>query len=291
MTPDPTNPTEPNAELSPAESMDLQGEDAAVGTGSLLDDPPASAEATADKPTRAPLGSRIRQRGGAVWRSRWGRRSVVGVLLLALGVGGYATYLAVRPTPQPDILDDALDNVLDFTLLEDDFNDLPLETRIKIMTDLINRLKNMDGSSALLVAAFAEGVAGEAREQLERNLTRLAVDAGDQLASEYDDVAPEERDDFLDQAYVRLARLTQPLDSSLASKTDEQLLERARRDAQEGREFLRSGQLPAEAAAGVMVMGYNQMNDHASPKEQQRLTVFFRDMTRRFRYGSAGGGG
>lgn len=259
-----------------------------LGLPSLLDAEPALAPPA---PPRVPLRARLASALRALWARRPVRRVAVGLAGTAALAAATSAYFLLRPTPKPDILDDALGDVLDFTLLEEDFNNLPLEERLKIMGELIARLRDMDGSDALLLAAFAEGIAGAAREQLERNITRLGIDVGDQLAAEYKTVPEPQRDEFLDQAYVRLARLTEPFDSALADRTDEEILERGRREAQQAQQFLRDGEVPAEAAASMSVFGYNRLKTNASPKEYQRLTVFFRDMTRRLRAPSGGGPG
>lgn len=249
---------------------------------SLLDADPALTPPE-PRPPRVPLRARLASVATGLWARPAFRRASAGLGAAAVIAAGISAYFVLRPTPKPDILDDALDDVLDFTLLEEDFNDLPLEERLKIMGELIARLRDMDGSDALLLAAFAEGIAGAAREQLERNITRLGIDVGDQLAAEYTSVPEPDREQFLDDAYIRLARLTEPFDSALADRTDEEILERGRREARQAQEFLREGEIPAEAAASMSVFGYNRLKTNASPKEYQRLTVFFRDMTRRLR--------
>ncbi len=73
----------------------------------------------------------------------------------------------LRPYPMPDYEDDPLDDIFNHTLLQDEFNNLPIEERVRLVGSLIQRVEGMGSSDGTLLAAFAAGITGSAREQLE----------------------------------------------------------------------------------------------------------------------------
>ena len=116
--------------------------------------------------------------------------------------------LALRGPSKPNFEIADLDDVLGFALLEASFNDLPVEARIELVGTMVGRFQSMDAGDSVLLAAFAAGVTGEAREQLERNAARLAIDLFDMHAVGYGAVPPEERGAYLDQTLVEFVRTT-----------------------------------------------------------------------------------
>ena len=251
-----------------------------AGAGSLLDEPDQQAAPAANiapsARARAPLGSILF--GTPV------RKAAVSVLGLALATGsGIGVYLELRPTPKPDYELDSLDLVFDFTLLEEEFNKLPVEERIELLSTLWERMQSMDTSQSVLLASFAGSITGNLREQLERNVSRLMIDAVDMYALDYQDVPEEEREEWLEEAFVRMTRLAEPFDPGLANRSDEELLERGRRNAQRDSDARKQGDVSAEDMGGFMSFAYRQGRNNGSLREQQRLAVFFRDLTRELR--------
>ncbi len=256
-------------------------------SGSLLDE-----ETTSEMV--APIKRRRRLNLKAAWNEMWRTkklRTISGITLAVLIAGsGTGGYFAFRPTPVPDYEFDDLDMVFDFTLLEEEFNRLPVEERIALLSKLWDRMQSMDTSSSVLMASFAGAITGHLREQLERNMSRLMIDATDMFAMEYSDVDPEEREEWLGNAYVRMARLTEPFDPGLANRTDEEILKRGRRDAQREASALKDGKISTEAMGGLMSFAYRQGRNNGSLREQQRLAVFVRDLSRELRKPPGGGG-
>ncbi|MCA9300340.1 MAG: hypothetical protein KDA28_14820, partial [Phycisphaerales bacterium] len=109
------------------------------------------------------------------------RRVLAGIAALVVIGGAVGTWLAVRPTPKPDPWA-GLDELFDYTLLTDDFNDLPIEERLEMIRAIIDKMKSMDSSDSVLVATFAAQIKGYARQQLEKNASRLAIDLWDDYA-------------------------------------------------------------------------------------------------------------
>jgi hypothetical protein len=247
-------------------------------------------EAFTPRPTRRSLRRRLNEgaeSGAARFNAAWARpgpraaiMGVTSVLALALGLG---IYMAVRPVPKPDYERADVSRIFNYTLLTEEFNRLPVEERIELVSQLYQRVSSMDAGQSVLMAQFFAGIAGEAREQLERNAGKLLVDAADLVAKDYAAVPPEERATYLEQAYVRLARLSAPFDASIDRRTDEEILERGRRDARRNQQVMESGEVSAQQASRLMVFMNNQTEKSATPSQQQRLTLFMRDMTRHLR--------
>jgi hypothetical protein len=210
-----------------------------------------------------------------------GRVGLAAVVVGAL-VGGY---LAIRERPQPDVFVDPFDDVLDYTLLSEEFNRLSTQKRLEIITDLVKRFRSMDGSESVLVAAFAAGIQGEARKQLERNMSRLVLDVVDEGASAYDKASPEDKERVLDESYVRLVRTIEALDGEPTSKTDDEILQDGRKEAERGAEWARNTDRDRLGRqTGRMLLSVNDtIGQQASPQQRGRMTVLMRDMTRRFR--------
>jgi len=255
---------------------------------SLLDaiDAPAMAS-SAGHHRLAHLLCAARQRLGTRCRTAWNtprwRHAIMALSSIgALGLG-LGLYLAFRPIPTPDYAKDDLSTLFDYTLLTNEFNNLPVQERLDLVAQLYNRVKDMDASESVLMASFFAGVSGEARQQLQRNAGKLLVDATDMIAKDYTRVPPSEKEAYLDDAYIRLVRLTEPFDSSIASKSDEELLERGRRDAAQGREQMQKGDISAKQASRMLTFMNKQVNNSATVRQQQRLTLFMRDLSRHMR--------
>lgn len=256
-------------------------------SGSLLDSDAASIGVRAARP---PLRERLGQCGqsavarfNAAWARPASRYAIMGASSLAALALGMSIYLAIRPVPKPDYEDDAIGRVFNYTLLTEEFNNLPVEERIELVSQLYNRVGDMGAGESVLMAQFFAGISGEAREQLERNAGKLLVDATDLVAKDYAAVPPEQKSRYLDEAYVRLVRLTAPFDGSIDRRTDEELLERGRRDAQRNQEVMESGRVSADQASRMLVFMDQQTRKSASPAQQARLTLFMRDLTRHLR--------
>jgi len=205
-----------------------------------------------------------------------------GTLALALGLG---LYFWLRPIPQPDYMDDPLDDIFDYTLLTDEFNALPVEERMKLIGQLVQRLKNMDSGESVLLASFAAGVAGSARTQLQANASRLAIDLWDKYAKDYDVVKIEDREEYLEQAYIDMVKTMEALGGEPRDVSDAERINEVRAQAQRDREAMRNSenQPPAEAMGQVFSIMAKNLGSRANPAQRARGTQMMRDMVRHFR--------
>ncbi|MEO1008795.1 MAG: hypothetical protein AAFX79_09515 [Planctomycetota bacterium] len=194
---------------------------------------------------------------------------------------GVAAFFVLRPTPVPDYEDAPIDTLMSFTLLQAEFNRLPIERRLELVGMLVSRLEGMSGSDSLLLAAFAGSIRGEAREQLEENASRLAIDLWDSLAVEYETVALDDREAFLADAFVRFEQATEVMSGNVRDRDPEERLRRGRAQAKRDQEMMRSGNGPPSRVAGRLfdVMS-NDIGGHATPLQRQRGHQLMRDMTR-----------
>jgi hypothetical protein len=277
-----------------------------TNSGGLLDS--AGPLITPDMTSPPPRRPSIRQRMRSAWeakvagrvREAWNdpskkpkmvrRLRIASVVLgVAVVVGGY---FAFRPKPQPDYLDAGMDDILDYTLLTDEFNKLPVKERLALISQLVTRLKGMDSGDSAMMAAFAAGIAGSARDQLMSNVSHLAIDIWDEYAVKYDDVPAEDREKFLEEAFLDFTKSMESVAGMTREVSDEQRLDRARRDAQRDSNAVREGRGPSGEQLGRMFTFMRDgVGSHASPHQRARAQVLMRDMARHFREGGGKSGG
>lgn len=253
--------------------------------------------ATPVAPARPPLKDRltapIKKRWEKFWtpiaqdpkrKGRWvkGSRIAAGVLVAAMGVGAYFIF---RPVPQPDYMTDGLDTVLDYTLLTDEFNKLPVKERLKLISELVERLKSMSSGDSVLMASFAAGIAGTAREQIMENASRLAVDVWDNYAVQYAKVSETEREDALDKTFIEFTKMMEGLGGRARDVSDEERLAEGRRQAERDLKVMRNptGGPSNKDLAQVAVFMDKDVGKHASAQQRSRGQQMMRDMTRRLR--------
>lgn len=249
--------------------------------GSLLEgiEQPAAAESPI-APARS--GPRLPGWMARAWGNRPARYIAGSVLLLALGIG---MYLWLRPVPQPDFADDPIDDLLNYTLLTDEFNSLPLDQRLELLRELIDRLKTMSGDDSAMMAAFAASIdTDKLRKQIEENASRLALDVWDKFALDYQRVPSDSRGAYLDQVVLDMTKLMETVGGIQSDKTDEQRLKEARAQSKRDVEMLDSGKGPT--AGQLARMGdfmRNRVGSNSSPQQQARGMQLMRDMTRHLR--------
>lgn len=199
-------------------------------------------------------------------------------LVLAIGVG---LFLAFKPPSKPDFERDNLRRVLDYALLTDQFNRLPVEERIRLVGQLAQRFQNMSSGDSALMAAFAAGIAGKAREQVEQNASRLMIDLWDKYAVDYARVPVEERGAFLERALLEMTRLGEAFGARPDTRSDQERLAEARRQAQRDEQNLREGRNapPARAQGRIIHFLRENVASHAAPAQRARGQLMLRDMT------------
>ena len=224
---------------------------------------------------------------GTWWRTMEPRRrqrtSIIGGAALLLLISG-GVYLAL-PRFQPDYDDADIDDIFDYTLLSDEFNNLPVEERLKLLGKLVSRLKNMGSGDSMLLASFAAGIAGSAREQIERNASRLAIDLWDKHAKDYGSVPADEREKFLEQAFVDFSRTMEAVGGEIRDVSDADRINEVRKQAQRDREAMGDGNNapPPQALGRMFEFMNNNIGSHANPEQKTRGLQMMRDMTRTFR--------
>jgi len=216
---------------------------------------------------------------------------------LALALGGLlggaimawpALQSRASAEPAPRDMEAPLARALETALLDREFNSLPLETRLQIAKDLVERLRTMGAEESALLAAFAAGVSGSAREQLEKNLTELMTDVMRRQAEEYADAPPQERAKAMEEALLELFRLRDELDPTASEDGPtpeerlERMKERSRRDAAEqaGKPYRQTG---ADDASRLFDRVGDGMMEGRPPAERARMIRFMRDSVRYLR--------
>lgn len=241
----------------------------------------------ADKPPRAerpfvpPI---LRDNRLTRWcgRNKGATRAGLAVLLVGAGIGAY---LALRPMPQPDYATAPMDDLLDYTLLTDDFNNLPVAKRRELLRELIERFTKMSSSDSAAMAAWAAMIEGDLREQIFKNASKLAIDTWDEFAVEYATVPEVERSAYLDKTIVDFFKMMESFNpNGPRNVTDEQRLEEARAQARRDQDMMRSDNAPSSGQLGQMAdFLRNGMGRFATPQAQLRSQQLMRDMTRHLR--------
>ena len=203
--------------------------------------------------------------------------------LIAVGLG---LYFMLRPYPMPDYEDDPLDDIFNYTLFQNEFNNLPIEERVRLIGSLIQRVEKMGGSDGTLLAAFAAGISGSAREQLEENAAQMMLDFMDNFAKDYPSLDdPKAQEEALKSRIVDMIRLAEEFDGTPTNRSDEELLERAMRDAKRDQEVMRDpSRGPSLGGISRMAdMMENRIGAKGTPHQRARITRYMRDMTRYLR--------
>lgn len=250
--------------------------------GSLLDGlgvpdaPPAPAPAHRFPHPRPPAWLR------RAWSNRPLRYGVLAALVIGASVGAW---LALRPVPEPDYALDPMDDVLNFTLLTDEFNKLPIDERLKLLAELVQRIKTMSSDDSALMAAFAASInTDRLRAQLEQNASGLVLDLWDKFALDYQKQPEAAQGAYLDDVFLSMVKTMEAVAGVTSTKTDEERLKEAGEQARRDEQNLQSGRGPTAGQLARMAdMMRNRLGSHASPQQQQRGMQLMRDMTRHLR--------
>lgn len=226
---------------------------------------------------------RDRYAGTPAQRATLRKRAIIigPIAAVVLGVGAW---LVFRPMPQPDYERGNLRRVFSFTLLSDEFNRLPVQQRLDLIKVLVDRVKNMSASESALMAAFAAGISGAAREQVEENVSKLGIDMWYEYSRGYAEVPLEDRDAYLDRVFLEMSRTLEAVGGLSNDDSDAERLAEARAQAQRDMKVMRDGRGPS---TGAMTRVYTILRDdvasHASAAQKSRGQLMMRDMVRRMR--------
>ncbi len=217
--------------------------------------------------------------------ARTKRTVIVGgaVFLLSAGV---TAYFVLRPIPRPDYETAGLDDLFNYTLLTDEFNRLPVEERMRLISQLVQRLKNMKPSESLLLASFAAGIEASARDQIEENASRLAVDAWDMYAKDYASVPDEGREQYLENTFVEFAKMMETVgEGKPRDISDEDRVNEMRSQVQKDMKDIKDPENRPDnkQLAGFLGFMNNKVASRASAQQRTRGQQMLRDMTRHFR--------
>ena len=204
--------------------------------------------------------------------------------VLALAVAGGAWWFI--HTRKPNVEVDPFDDVLDYALLTDAFNSLPVEERLKYLKQTIAKFKGAGSGDSALIASFAAGIEGTARDQLMKNIVKLGTDILDRHAIGYEKAkTKEEKDKLLDQAVVDLVKLGEDLNGDAKPKTDEERLAEAQRQAKRDESTLRNMDVETRSRVAGAMLGFmmGNVSDKMPPQQRARTGTLMRDMTVRLR--------
>lgn len=223
-------------------------------------------------------GTEAKGPGGAIAR-RW----TLWVPATAAVLAGAWWFWHVR---KPDVDKDPFDDVLNYAFLTDDFNSLPVDERLRYIKETIAKFKSAGSGDSALIASFAAGIAGQAREQLMKNIVRLGTDILDRHAVGYEKAkTKEEKDKLLDAAIVDLAKLGEDLGGDTKDKTDEQRIADAEKQAKRDKDMLAKMDPQTRGRMAGAMLGFMMGNvaDKMAPQQRARTGELMRDMTLKLR--------
>ena len=255
-------------------------------SGSLLDEIDVSDAARA--PAGPGIGERIRLRAGAAASAAWSDRKIrarmIGAICV-LGVAGAAfggyRYWALHH--RPDYALDPIDDLAEFTFLRGDFNSLPIKERLRLIKEFADRIRNASSGDSALLASFAAGISGKAREQIQENGARLMLDMVDASAVDYMKVPEAERGAFLEKSVIEWTRIGDQV-AGRGDRTDDEILADIKKQTKD-RDEMRKKMGPersAKMAAGIVSFLDGNVANHANPVQSQRTLQMMSDVNRHF---------
>jgi hypothetical protein len=209
-------------------------------------------------------------------------RLAAAAAVIALAV---SAWLIFRPVPKPDYDTAPIDEIFNYTLLTDEFNKLPIEERVRLVGQIVTRIKNMSGSDSALLAAFAAGIMGQAREQIQENVSHMAVDLWDKYALDYAKVPDDQRGPYLENIALEFVKTMETIAGETSRQSDQERLDEFRDQARREREAVKEGRRPVSGRQMSRLFDFanNDMGRTASPAQRQRGAQLLRDVTRHFR--------
>jgi len=211
-----------------------------------------------------------------------------GAVIALVGIGAGTAIAVTDGETEPPVAEASADpfgGTLRTIVFEDEFNRLPVEERLALVRELLDRMRSMDSGSSAMLAAFAAGIREEARAQLQKNARRLMVDFMDLHATRYAGASAEDREAMLEESLREMVTLQRELlgqdvdedgvDEGIEDAREQTLREQER--AAENRERMNGGE-----AAGFMRWAQRE-GQESGPNQRARVTLFMRDMTRHLR--------
>lgn len=253
------------------------------GSGSLMADLNIGDGAASAVP-RISIADRISARLAAVWNNPTSRnRLVVGACVALIAGAGFAGYRYWEMHHRPDYALDPVDDLAEFTFLRGDFNSLPIKERLKLIKEFADRVRNASSGDSALLASFAAGISGKAREQIQENGARLMLDMVDSSAVDYMKVPESERGAFLEKSVIEWTRIGDQV-SGRGDRTDDEILADIKKQTQQ-RDEMRKKMGPersAKMAAGIVGFLNGNVANHANPVQSQRTLQMMSDVNKHF---------
>lgn len=212
-------------------------------------------------------------------------KACTALLLVLLCATGIWWWTVVRWKPPPSIFDSPVDDVLGY-LAMDDFNELPLEERMRFLRELSDRFRGMEASESAAMAGFMAGVTGPVREQLTQNVRVLARDILSQGAEGYFAAPPGDRDKYIDRWVVEWTKMGERLATGKERDiSDTERVERIRAQTVRGESRMKDRELPElseDGALGFVSIWTKEVEVTATPKQQGQISRFLQDVRKRY---------
>jgi len=224
----------------------------------------------------------LRWKLSQIERRQWFTLLIAAVLATVVSLAMW-WWLFVRFRPPPSIFDVPVDNALGYLAVKD-FSKLPLEERIRFMTEFAERFRGMKPGEIAAAAAFLAGLGQKARDQLRVNVRDMMKDALAEGASEYMALTPDKRDAFIDAWIVKWQRLAErSITGKESKKSDSERIADMRRDGErsERRRAGSAGTISDRGVTGFLEVWQGEVEPASTPLEQGQITRFLDDVRTR----------
>ncbi|MEE2971529.1 MAG: hypothetical protein VX672_00240 [Planctomycetota bacterium] len=208
--------------------------------------------------------------------------AAAGLVALTVVTGGVWWWLDARWTPPPSIFDSPVDDVLGYLAMED-FNELPLEERMRYLGQFASRFRGFQQEESAATAAFLAGVTGNTREQMRQNARVLAKDVLLEGAEGYFATPEAERGSYLDRWLAGWQRRAEEMAMGSARVMDDEarateIKEDAREDMARERDPNDLPQLDTRVTARFLGFWSNDIEAASTPREQGQIIRFMEDL-------------
>jgi len=228
----------------------------------------------------------------SAWRDAVDRRrreivaGAVGLVVVAAIASAIVWWFMLRWKPPPSIFDNPVDDALGYLALPD-FNQLPVEERIRFLMELADRFRGLEPGESAAAAAFLAGIVGPARDQVHENARTLAKDVLANAAAEYMNLPEEERGPFIDKWVTDWMRMGERVTRGEERKrTDDERLDAAKRDVRRNRERVAEDgddppSLTDRSAGQFLDFWQKEVEQVATPKQQGQIVHFMQQVRKR----------
>ncbi|MBL1218610.1 MAG: hypothetical protein D8M59_14090 [Planctomycetes bacterium] len=214
------------------------------------------------------------------------------VVCCALIVTSVLIIREIITTPPPDVWGDEVPEVANF-LFDEDFGELPAKERLSLLVEMAKRFNQFSQEDAAELAMLLGEMNRNMREQIEENMRQLVADYMAESAAEYENIPPEQREDFLREFILYFDKLGDEINGRESTRTDEDRMERMQRQASRDKDRAKENMGPVNARGVEMMLNFynSDVTSRTGAVQRGQIGRMMRDITRFMRDEPLDGGG